>query len=152
MLKTLLRGLFVSMLFFGIFVSSSNTATSQSLTMAPFKIILNASGNSQDIQAIIGMAMPSGYHLDSYEVDLLFNNTKVSEAYSFRYCYIDQNFLASFDRNEIQADEYVQSLAGKTVTATVSGYYVAANSDGNYITKHFSVSSSVEIDKRGKKK
>ena len=107
----------------------------ESVSITPFKIILNAQcvGQSQDIQAIISKSMPSTYHIDEYDVTLSFNGVEVASAFAFRYCYIDSNFLASFDREAIQADPYVASLASGEAVATVSGWFTVRDNEGNPI-------------------
>ena len=115
------------------------------LTISPFKIVLNAQGQYDDVQAVIRMPMESGYSLADYEVTLKFDNTPISEAFDFRYCYIDDNFLASFDRISLQANPDVIALANTIVIATVEGWYSAVNGDGESYTRSFSYTDTVEI-------
>ena len=124
------------------------------VTMSPHRIILNAElkGALQDVQAVIGMSMPSGYRLADFEVLLLLDDVFVAEAFAFRYCDIDDNFLASFDREVIQNDPFVVENAGNVLTATVDGWYEAVNADGDTIKVEFSGQDSVEIIKPGNKK
>jgi len=53
-------------------------------------------------------------------------------AIDLRYCVIDQNFLATFDRKEIQSSQVVKDLAGKIVEATIDGQYTTTNSGGSF--------------------
>ena len=115
------------------------------MTISPHKIILNAKGQFDNVQAVIRIAMQPGYYLSDYQVTLLFNNIPVSEAYDLRYCYIDDNFLASFDRTALQANPVVIDMAGLTVIATVSGWFEAESSDGDSYVHTFSCTDMVEI-------
>jgi len=124
------------------------------VNVTPFKIILNAR-NAEDIQAIISMSMTSGYRLSGFDVTIQFgdNDEVLFNAFSFRYCAIDDNFLARYDRQEIINDAYIASLAGQTVTAIVSGSYTAVSLDGTHIiTIDFEGSDQVQILKPGKSK
>ena len=125
---------------------------SESVTMAPFKIVLNAQGIDQDVQANISMVLASGYMLDEYEVNLSFDGIQVSQAFDFRYCYIDDIFIASFDRADLQENPVVIGMANTVVTATVDGWFTAVNSDGESYKREFSGTDTVEIVKPGKKK
>ena len=117
-----------------------------SMTFCPFKIVLNAKGAAQDFQAVLRMSLPAGYStVSSYDVTLKVDDQEVAKAFAFRYCYVDDNFLASFDRQEVLESPVVQSLANSLATATVEGSYVAVNGDGDEITVSFSASTTVEI-------
>lgn len=117
-----------------------------SMTFCPFKIVLNATGAAADFQAVLRMSLPAGYStVSSYDVTLKVNDQEVAEAIGFRYCYIDDNFLASFDRQEVLQSPVIQALANSLATATVEGSYVATNADGEEITVSFSASTTVEI-------
>ena len=78
-------------------IAAPTVSHGEEMTMSPFKIVLNAKGQFEDMQAVIRMSMKSGYTLADYQVGLAFNGVPVAEAISFRYCYIDDNFLAGFD-------------------------------------------------------
>ena len=115
------------------------------MTMSPHKIILNARGQFEDVQAVIRIPLQAGYYLTDYRVTLRFNDIPVSEAFDFRYCYNDDNFLASFDRTALQADPAVIAMANTVVTATVEGWFEAAADDGSVYTQDFSCNDQVEI-------
>ena len=102
----------------------------ESMVMSPHKIILNAKleGENQDIQAVIGMHLPEGYVIDGFDISLFFDDIEIAEAVSVRYCWLDDNLLVTFDREEIQTNPDVVALAGKTVTARVEGT-LSPNSD-----------------------
>ena len=133
-----------------LFASDTTPAYSESITIAPFKINLRAVGKSEDIQAVIRMPLASGYQLTDYEVNFKIGTEIIAQAIGFRYCYIDDNFLASFDRMEIQNNPTIRSLANSTVVATVDGWYTATNAEGNVITVTFSGNDTIEIIKPGK--
>lgn len=121
------------------------TASADALTICPEKIVLNAKGQFEDVQAVIRMAMTSGYTLSDYNVTLSFDGVVVSEAYFMRYCYIDDNFLASFDRPALQANPTVIAMENSFVGATVEGWYEATNSDGESYRHDFSYTTMVQI-------
>ena len=123
------------------------------MKMTPHKIVLNAVGSSEDFQAVISMALEPGAQLVDFEVQLLFNGTLVAEAVTFRYCPIDDNFLAGFDREEVLNSPVTQALADTTATATVTGWYSAVNPEvGVPFTVQFSGEDEVEICAPGNRK
>ena len=101
-----------------------------SITISPHKLVLKAKGQFEDVQAVIRMAMPSGYRLSDFAVGLSFDGVLVSEAYAMRYCPVDDNFLASFDRHALQENPEVIAMAGSVVRAKVEGWYEAVSADG----------------------
>ncbi len=157
--------LIISMLALSLLSQSSYTDETNPVTMSPHKIILNAkgfltNGISQDIQAVIGGTMPDGYSIvkAESEVTLQFTNSDGFSSDEFlaedlRYCYIDNNYLATFNRQEIQ--ESLQDslkdedLASLTVTATIGGYCIVTkpdeDEDKDKIQINFNGSDSVEI-------
>ena len=128
-----------------IIAFAASPSLGEDMTMSPHKIILNAQGQFDNVQAVIRMPMMPGYSLSNYQVFLSFDGIMVSEAYEFRYCYIDDNFLASFDRTAIQANQDVIGMAGRIVSAEVSGWFEAVDSYGNSYRKDFSYFDDVEI-------
>ena len=129
-----------------VFVLSA--VMSESMVMSPHKIILNASlkGEKQDIQAVIGMVLPTGYVIDAFDITLSFNDIEIAKAVNARYCWDDFNLLVTFDREEIQNNPDVVDLAGKTVIAKVEG---TLNPDSNPVDVYGV--DSVIILKPGKK-
>ncbi|MBN1211701.1 MAG: hypothetical protein JXA92_03915 [candidate division Zixibacteria bacterium] len=135
-----------------LFITAAPTVShAEEMTMSPFKIILNAKGQFEDMQAVIRMPLEAGYTLSDYQVSLAFNGTMVGEAISFRYCYIDDNFLAGFDRAAVLANPVVIGLANTTTTATVEGWFEGVNSEGGTYTQYFSCTDMVEIIDPGQK-
>ena len=126
-------------------IALSSVAFAEVLTMSPHKIVLNAQGKFEDVQAVIRMPMQAGYTLSDYQVTLSFNGIPIIQAFNMRYCYIDDNFLASFDRTAIQNHPTVIGMANTTVIATVAGWYSAVNADGLSYTHDFSWTDDVEI-------
>lgn len=129
----------------------------ESVTISPHKIVLNAKckGESQDIQAIIRKyckPLENGYSITSFEVSLLFDGIEapVAQAHSLRYCAVDDNFLAAFDRQIIQENPAVIALAGTVVTATVRGSFTVSKGDHS-IDDEFTGDDSVEISNPGGK-
>ena len=120
------------------------------VSVTPHRIVLNSKciGDKQDIQVIISMALPSGYQFEDiteFVAPLCFDGVPVDPFVSYRYCYIDANFLLSFNRQNIQDNPGIQALAGGTVDATIDGYFSATNANGEVYTRFFSGSDEVEI-------
>ena len=116
------------------------------LSITPFRIVLNAKlkGELQDIQGIINMSMQGGDRLDDYEVNFLIEGDQVAQAFAFRYCYIDDNFLASFDRQVIQDYLIDRELEG-TLNVRVEGWYTATASEGPSAPVYFAGSDMIEV-------
>jgi hypothetical protein len=123
----------------------SDVALSDDMHVAPFKIILNSRGTDYVIRTIHSGSMPSGYRIYSYDLSLYFNDVKVVDANSFRYCYTDYNYIAEFPRNSIVNNNYVRSLAGSTVTVYMKGSYVLINNDNSTISREVDRTGTVEI-------
>ena len=117
----------------------------------PHKIVLNAEGAADDVQANIPMVLP-GARIVDFDVTLEFNDIPVAQAESARYCVIDDILIIGFDRTDLQNHPAVQGMANSTVTAAVDGYVTVKNSVGDETTRFFSGTDMVEIVKPGKKK
>ena len=122
-----------------------------SVTICPHQINLNAVGAFDDVQAVVRTPMPSGYAIADFDVELWLDGRYVMNAKGVVYCYTDANFLVSFDRDELQANPVVRSLAGQTVTAEVDGVVFVENADGDVRTVTLSGSDQVTILTPGKK-
>lgn len=119
------------------------------VSISPYKIILNAQGQAESILAIMPMSL-GGYQFDSGEATLSLNGETVATTVDMRYCYIDDNLLIYFDRAQLLAHPTVIALAGSTVTATVTGSFTAVNADGESYSRDFEASDQVEILAPGK--
>ena len=121
----------------------------------PHKIVLNAQGASDDVQANIHIFLESARIVD-FDATLSFDGTIVSDAESARYCIIDDILIVGFDRTELQNNPDVIDLANTTVTARVEGSVTVIGRDelGNEIevTTDFSGDDQVEIVAPGQKK
>jgi len=117
----------------------------------PHKIVLNAQGNADDVQANVHIDLASA-DITAFEATLSFDGTEVAEAESAFYCLIDDILIIGFDRTSLQDNEDVQDMANTTVEATVNGSVTVINAYGDETTKIFSGSDWVEIVKPGKKK
>lgn len=133
-----------------VILAAPLTASAQDMTIAPHRIVLNAVGQSESVQAVIRTPIQPGYALSDYSLVLKFNGVTVSEAYDLYYCVIDDNFLASFDRAALLANPVVQAMANTTVTATVEGWFSAEDGDGNTYAETISCAEQVQIVKPGK--
>ena len=116
----------------------------------PHKIVLNAEGKADDVQANIPIVLASALIVD-FDVTLSFDGTEVAEAESARYCLIDDMLIIGFDRDSLQDNQDVQDMANTTVEATVEGYVIVEIAGGVQIETCFSGSDMVEIVKPGKK-
>jgi len=134
------------MFFTGIIVCGlASSASAEDMTMSPHKIVLNSRGLAEDIQAVIRMPMAPGYSLADFLVTLSFNDVPICDAITFRYCLIDANFLAGFDRNEVLTNPAAAEMAGTPVLATVSGWFTAINNEGESYTQSFEFTDDVII-------
>jgi len=128
----------------------SAVCLAETVNINPHKIVLNAQGEADDVQANIPMVLPGAQIVD-FAVTLSFNDTVVAEAESARYCVIDDMLIIGFDRTDLQNNPDVQQMANSTVTAAVDGYVTVENSDGDETTRTFGGTDMVEIVKPGKK-
>jgi len=133
---------------------SSGVCLAVTVNINPHKIVLNAEGKADDVQANIPIILASAKIVE-FDVILSFNdgtgNIAVAEAESARYCLIDDMLIIGFDRTELQDNPDVQDMANSTVEATVEGSVTVINADGDEIVTGFCGSDMVEIVKPGKK-
>jgi hypothetical protein len=117
------------------------------MTMSPSKIVLNVpvKGVYQDVQAVIRQPMEAGYILltdnDTFSMSLSLECLGIDgdtywevgpEAFALRYCYVDDNFLVSFDRLEVQ-----QFLEEKYITCRPSGGLQPVEVAGTYTAVYY---------------
>ena len=136
-------GILVVMLAGGICVA-------ETVNVNPHKIVLNAKGAFDDVQANVNIALPGAPVID-FDVTLSFNGTAVAEAESAFYCILDNILIIGFDRTDLQNNPDVQALANQTVTAEVTGSVTVKNAAGDEITRSFNGSDTVEIVAPGDK-
>jgi hypothetical protein len=129
---------------------ASGVCVAVTVNINPHKIVLNAEGKADDVQANIPMVLPSARIVD-FAVTLSFNGTVVAHAESARYCVIDDMLIIGFDRTDLQNNPDVQDMANSTVTAEVDGYVTVENSVGDETTRYFNGTDMVEIVKPGRK-
>ena len=139
-------------------------AISRAMVMSPHKIILNAdpaAENNQDIQAIINYSAYVPINLADAESTLSFVVTdedgiitgiiaEFDHINDVKYCYIDDNFLISFDRGEIQNNPEVQNLANTglvtvTVEVTFDGQSFDAE-DNVIITPEITITRTAKVE------
>ena len=144
--------------FFLCFCFFSTSALSYGMVIAPSTINLNTEcvGKNQDVQAIISEPIPGT--LASGVMDLYISSdggknwSFILSTETIRYCYIDYNFLISFDRCELQ-DILLTNLNLKcpiNVIVWVSGYYFLNGSDEMKYLEGYDY--NVDIIKPGGKK
>jgi len=110
----------------------STFLSAQTMTMAPPQWILNATGKALDVQAVISGPLASGAVFSGHSISLTINGTLVAMSSNLEYCWVDQNFLVSFDKTDVFQDPYVISLAGTgQVTVNVAGTYTYTLPDGS---------------------
>ena len=115
----------------------------------PYKIVLNAEGAFDDVQANIPFLGLSSARIEEFYVTLSFEKIEVVvEAESARYCEIDDMLIIGFDRTDLQDKLADEISTTTTVTATVDGYVTVINEMPTY----FKGSDTVEVVKPGKKK
>ncbi|MDT8304164.1 MAG: hypothetical protein RQ760_21960 [Sedimentisphaerales bacterium] len=122
----------------------------ETVNINPHKIVLNAEGASDDVQANVNITL-SGSRIVDFDVRLEFDGILVAEAESAFYCVLDDILIVGFDRITLQNNPDVQAMANKIVTATVGGSVTVINSVGDEIITSFSGSDTVEIVAPGKK-
>jgi hypothetical protein len=128
----------------------SDITLSTTMNIAPYRIVLNAKGNFDDIQCSFPGTMPSGYSISGFDLELYFNDNLVAEAESFTYCYTDNIYFAGFDRTELQNNSYVQSMSEGEAEAMMTGTYTLTNSDDQTFTFEITKYDVVYIKKPGK--
>ena len=127
------------------------------VNIAPHRIILNAKceGAEQDIQAIISIVLSSS-RITDFEVTLWLGDVgdiEIVKAQGLRYCIVDYNLLASFNRQVIQDHPDVIDQANQgLVKFTVAGSVTVSNSDGVETTTEFDGNDLVEILAPGNQK
>ncbi|MEE8575934.1 MAG: hypothetical protein V3T31_01645 [candidate division Zixibacteria bacterium] len=124
------------------FFATTNSASSQTMTMAPHKIILNALGNSVSVQAVVPMHLTV---FDGCEATLTIGDYTIAETSEAKYCYIDDNLLVYFDKIEVLTHPDMLLMDGTVQTATVEGNVFTVDADGNSITLAFTAFDDVEI-------
>lgn len=133
-----------------IVVTGGGIALGDGLMFSPFKLVLNSQGQAEDLQAIVPMCIASGCLFDGGEASLYIEGELIATSSSMRYCYIDDNLLIGFDKEEVLSHPLVQELAGNTVEAFVDGYFEATCADGDSYTQLFDGSDFIEIMAPGK--
>ena len=128
----------------------SGVCWAETVNINPHKIVLNAQGAADDVQANVNIVLP-GAPVVGFKVTLSLNDIVVAEAESAFYCVLDNILIVGFDRTKLQSNQDVQLMANNTVTATVTGTVTVENADGDEMVVSFSGSDTVEIVEPGKK-
>ena len=116
----------------------------ETVNINPHKIVLNAQGAADDVQANVRIILP-GARVVGFDVTLTFNGMVVAQAESAYYCVLDDILIVGFDRTTLQDNADVQAMANMTVTATVNGTVTVKNAEGIETAVSFSGSDTVEI-------
>ena len=128
----------------------SGVCWAETVNINPHKIVLNAQGAADDVQANVNIILP-GAPVVGFDVSLSFDGILVAEAESAFYCVLDNILIVGFDRTNLQNNQDVQAMANSTVTALVTGTVTVKNANGDEIVVSFSGSDTVEIVAPGKK-
>jgi hypothetical protein len=127
-------------------VVASGLCWAETVNINPHKIVLNAKGASDDVQANVRIIL-DGAWVEEFGVKLFLDGKEVADAESAFYCVLDDILIVGFDRTELQNNKDVQDMANTTVTATVTGWVLMA---GDTEPTEFSGSDTVEIVAPGK--
>ena len=125
--------------------------------MAPSTIVMNVpvKGQFQDVQAIIGGSL-GGCWITEFEIWLHIEGVSDPIAADYvRYCYVDDNYLMTFDRAAIQAAvqgaidsgevTLIEDCRCQELKVTVSGSVWADCTDGTEKEVEFHVDGSIEV-------
>lgn len=115
------------------------------ISIAPDQIVLNAQGSFDDVLALIVMSMAPGHRIHSFDISMEFDGIHVAKAFALRYCFVDDIFFASFDREQLQQNQDVIDMANSTVTARVEGTITTVNAEDDSIVMEFYGLDDVEI-------
>ena len=148
----MLKAMFSSRVLMGVLLIAVviGVCWAETVNVNPHKIVLNAQGAADDVQANVHIILP-GASVVGFDVTLSFDGTVVAQAESAFYCMLDDILIVGFDRTDLQNNPDVQDMANETVTATVTGTVTVKNANGDEITASFSGSDMVEIVAPGKK-
>ena len=127
------------------FFVTPDLAIGQTANIAPARLNLTSSGAAEDIQAIIRMPIEDGYTLSGFDVQLMFGDVWLADAYSFTYCDYDRAFIASFDKGIVADNPALLEVAGERIKLTVEGQYLAVDAEDNSTTYSFSCSGYIWI-------
>jgi len=134
------------LLAFVLLIVASGIGLAETVNINPHKIVLNAQGAADDVQANVHIVL-AGSSVEDFYVTLALDGIEVAQAESAFYCVLDDILIVGFDRTDLQNNEDVQDMANTTVEATVTGWVLMA---GEVTPTSFSGSDSVEIVAPGK--
>jgi hypothetical protein len=128
-----------------VFLSTADRACGQSMTLCPFKIVLNQQGNTESVQAVIPMTLDPGYMFSDCNATLSIGGVVIAENYGAKYCYIDDNLLVYFERDGVISSEALAEMANTFQEAKVEGTLIMVNTDGDILNRGFDATDDVEI-------
>ena len=127
--STTVRRVLVAIGFVAVLLAATGVSWAERVSITPHKIVLNAKGQSDGIDAIVGIVLPSGtiedfegkLRLVAEDDDGNVVEILIAMAHAVRYCAIDDNLFLTFDREVIQTHPEIVSRAGQTVLFGVEG-------------------------------
>ena len=128
-----------------LFLLLSSPVFASIVQFSPDQIVLNAIGQQDDLLVIVRKSMPAGYSIDSFQISLAFNDTQITDAYALRYCYVDENYLVSFDWDEVINNPEITAFIGQTVTGSISGTVTIVNGEGETLIETLEGDDNVQI-------
>lgn len=127
-----------------------DAAMAQAASISPARLNLTSEGLAETIQAIIHMPIEEGYTLSDFDIQLMFGDVWLADAYSFTYCDYDKAFIASFDKKTVIDNPALLGAVGDRIRLTVEGKYLAVNTDGGAVEYPFSYFGYIWIMAPGK--
>ena len=112
-----------------VLLAAAGVSWAERVSITPHRIVLNAKGQFDGIDAIVGIVLPSARILD-FEATLSLvvedddgNGAEIviAMAQAVRYCVIDYNLFLTFDRETIQTHPEIIARAGQSVRCKVDG-------------------------------
>ena len=125
---------------------ASGVCWAVTVNVNPHKIVLNAKGASDDVQANISIYLP-GAPVEDFNVTLSFDENEdgvvddgevIAEAKSAFYCVLDDILIVGFDRTALQETLKDRELVNTIVELTVEGTVTVTNANGDETTVPFS--------------
>jgi hypothetical protein len=134
------------------FMLLSGGANSQTMSVNPFQINLNAQGSSENLQCAYPGVLASS-NVTDVDIQIYFAGNFVANAYNVDYCATDNMIFVQFDWATLIGSPVLLALANTgQVEVTISGTFSVTTSTGVVITYNADRWGYAEVIKPGKKK